>query len=75
MSFWFQKSFETSLTQALDEFKKHDYVEKLKTHITLESMPSDKGGQLLAFLHDLTIHIWWYGSDFYLYTVYPWITP
>ena len=56
MSFWIHKPFGKSITEALDLFKKHGYVEKLKTCISPESMPSDKE-DLLGFLYNLIIHI------------------
>jgi hypothetical protein len=42
--------------KALDEFTQQDYVEKIKTQITSESLPSDKE-ELLAFLYEKAIHI------------------
>ncbi len=36
--------------EALDQFKSQEYMQKLKAHITSESMPSDHG-ELAAFLH------------------------
>ena len=59
MSFWIHKPFEASIAEALDQFKKNQYLEKLKTCITSESLPSDNK-QLVEFLYNLTIHIWWY---------------
>lgn len=56
ISFWINKPFEESITDALDQFKKQSYVEKLKTHITLESM-STNDKELWRFLYDLIIHI------------------
>ena len=56
ISFWIHKSFDISITEALEQFRKHDYVEKLMTHITTESIPSDKEG-LFGFLYNLIIHI------------------
>ena len=55
MSFWIHSSFEWATKKALEEFKKRGNVEKLKTLITAETMPSDK--DLLEFLYNLIIHI------------------
>jgi hypothetical protein len=46
-----QKMFEQLMMDALDQFKKGGYVKRLKTHITLESLPSEHQ-DLLEFLHD-----------------------
>ena len=59
MSFWINKSFHVSITEALDQFKKQQYLENLQTHITFESMPSDND-HLVAFLYNIIIHIQWY---------------
>ena len=64
MSFWIHKSFHVSITEALDQFKKHQYLEKLQTHITSQAMPSDID-HLVAFLYNFIIHIWWYVFLFY----------
>ena len=59
ISFWIHKPFYESLKEALESFKKDGYIEKLKTQITSESMPSNKE-DMLEFLYNLIIHIWWY---------------
>ena len=56
MSFWVHQPFEASVAEALDQFKQHQLMEKLKTHITSQSMPSEED-QLQAFLYNLIIHI------------------
>ena len=59
LSFWIHNPFYKSFEEALEPFKKGGYIEKLKTQITPESMPSNKK-DLLEFLYNLIIHIWWY---------------
>ena len=44
-------TFEDLILDGLAQFRKGDYVEKLKTRITLESLPSDKD-DLLQFLYN-----------------------
>ncbi len=45
--------------EALEQFKKHDYVQKLKTHITSESVPQCGQEELVAFLYkQVMIYIW-----------------
>ena len=43
----------------LDQFKRQGYAERLQTHITSESIPSD-GEDLVAFLYNQVIHTWWH---------------
>ena len=43
-------TFEALILDAFSQFRKGDYVEKLKTRITPESLPSDKD-DLLEFLY------------------------
>ena len=57
------KQFDASIADALNQFKEDQYIEKLKTHITSESIPSDKE-HLLEFLYNLVIHIWWHVAWF-----------
>jgi len=45
------QSFEQLIRDAFDQFKREGYVEKLKTSITSESLPSSDQ-DLLAFLYD-----------------------
>ena len=65
LSFWIMKPskksiidketqpLEQSIMDALEQFKREGYVEKLKTSITSESTPSDNQ-ELLDFLFDQT---------------------
>ena len=46
-----QLSFEDLILGALDQFRTKDYVEKLKTSITPESLPPNKD-DLLEFLYN-----------------------
>jgi len=56
LSFWIKEPIETSIMNALDQFKKQGYVDKLKTQITSEAMPT--GHQdLVQFLYDQVINI------------------
>ena len=65
LSFWITKptepteksltAFEQVIMDALAKFKGDGYVEKLKTNITSESLPSDDE-DLLAFLCNQTAH-------------------
>ena len=48
--------FEGSILAALDQFKTGGYVEKIKTRITPESLPSNKG-DLLDFLYNQIAHV------------------
>ena len=48
-------TFEDLILDALAQFRKGDYVEKLKTRITPESLPSDKD-DLLEFLYKEIAH-------------------
>jgi hypothetical protein len=48
-------SFEDSILGGLDQFRTEGYVDKLKTSITPESLPSKKDG-LLGFLYDQIAH-------------------
>ena len=56
LSFWIKMPLGKSIRKALEEFKRQGYVEKLKTHITPESIPSDKE-KVVTFLCDIIIHI------------------
>jgi len=40
LSFWINKPFQLSVTEAFDEYKQKGYVQKLKTEITPEFMHS-----------------------------------
>jgi hypothetical protein len=55
-SFWIIKPFNDSIMDALEHFKSHGYVEKLKSQITSTSMPPEYQ-DLLAFLYNQVIHI------------------
>ena len=60
LSFPIKAEFQYSIRDALDKFKTtQDYVDKLKTRITSESMPSDQEA-LSTFLYDNIAHIWLY---------------
>ena len=48
-------SFEDLIRGALDQFRTEGYVEKLKTSITLESLPSNKA-DLHEFLYNQIVH-------------------
>ena len=48
--------FEGPILAALDQFKTGGYVEKIKTSITLESLPSNKK-DLLEFLYNQIAHV------------------
>ena len=56
LSFPIKAVFEQFIRDALDQFKRQNYADKLKTCITPESMPSDQGA-LSAFLYDQISHI------------------
>ena len=45
------KTYNESMTDALEEFKRQDYVNKLKAQTTSETIPSNDE-DLLAFLYD-----------------------
>ena len=47
--------FEASIMDALAQFRREGYMEKLKTSITSESLPSDKR-DLLKFLYNEIAH-------------------
>jgi hypothetical protein len=51
LSFKKMQPFEDLILGALDQFKTEGYVEKLKTSITLESLPSNKD-DILEFLYN-----------------------
>lgn len=51
LSFPIKATFQQLIRDALDQFKKQNYADKLKTGITSESMPSDQEA-LSAFLYD-----------------------
>ena len=65
LSFWITKptepteksltAFEQVIMDALAKFQRDDHIEKLKTNITSESLPSDHEG-LLAFLYNQIAH-------------------
>ena len=56
ISFWIHKPFYDAFEEAVEQFKKDGYIEKLKAHITLESMPSTGSTKdLLEFLYNLII--------------------
>lgn len=50
-----KKPFQESITDALAQFSSGGYVEKLKTSITSESLPSNKE-DLFEFLFNQIIH-------------------
>jgi hypothetical protein len=56
LSFPMKTEFEQSIRDALDQFKRQDYTDRLKTCITSESMPSDQEA-LSTFLYDNIAHI------------------
>jgi hypothetical protein len=65
LSFWLKptkkssqevKTFQQLVRDALDQFKKGGYVDKVKTCITPESLPPDHQ-ELFAFLYNLITHI------------------
>jgi hypothetical protein len=51
LSFFIMKTYNESMIDALEEFKKQDYVNKLKAQTTSETIPSNDE-DLLAFLYD-----------------------
>jgi len=55
LSFWINKPILESFMEALDQFKtRQDYMERIQTHITSESMP-DNNEALVSFLYKLVI--------------------
>ena len=58
LSFWHEKmeTLEGPILAALDQFKTGGYVEKIKTSITPESLPSNKE-DLLEFLYNQIAHV------------------
>ena len=57
------KTYNESMTDTLEEFKRRDYVDKLKAQTTSETIPSNDE-DLLAFLYDqVMMHTWWYDID------------
>ena len=54
-SFWIMKPFMESIMDALEQFKTHGYAEKLKTHITCDSIPP-RHEDVVAFLYDQIIN-------------------
>ena len=50
------KKFDDLILAAFDQFKAGGYVEKIKTSITPESLPSDKG-DLLEFLYNQIAYV------------------
>ena len=57
LSFWIRKPFKTSIMEALGQFKEQGYVNKLKTQITFEVLPTGRG-DLFCFLYDQIKNIW-----------------
>ncbi len=56
LSFWINKPFLLSVTEALDQYKQNNYVQKLKTDITPDFM--DSGHQdLITLLYRQVTHI------------------
>ena len=56
LSFWIKKKIHQSIMDALDQFKKEDYVRKLKAHITPEAITT-RHDDLVQFLYDQAISI------------------
>ena len=56
LSFWYRKGIQKSIVDALDQFKKEGYVEKLKAQITSEAIPTGHN-DLVQFLYDQVINI------------------
>jgi hypothetical protein len=56
LSFPINAGFKQFIRDALDQFKRQNYADKLKSCITSESMPSDQEA-LSAFLYDKIAHI------------------
>ncbi len=57
LSFWIRKPFKISIMEALGQFKEQGYVNKLKTQIPSEVLPTGRG-DLFRFLHDQIKNIW-----------------
>jgi len=51
------KPFRKAVMDALGLFKRQDHVEKIKTQITSESMPSNDTEDLFEFLYNHIAHI------------------
>ena len=56
LSFWYKKNIREAIVDALDQFKKEGYVERLKTQITSEAI-STEHDDLVQFLYDQVINI------------------
>lgn len=56
LSFPIKKSFEQSISDALDQLKRQGYADKLKTSITSEFIPSDHEA-ISAFLYDQIVNV------------------
>ena len=56
LSFWCRKGIQKSVKDALDQFKKEGYVEKLKAQITSEAIPTGHD-DLVQFLYDQVVNI------------------
>lgn len=55
-SFWIMKPFKYSIMDAIQEFKSHGYVERLKAQITSTSVPLEDQ-DILEFLYNQSISI------------------
>jgi len=55
-SFWIMKPFKYSIMDAIQEFKGHGYVERLKAQITSTSVPLEDQ-DILEFLYNQSISI------------------
>jgi len=56
ISFWINKPFLPSVTEALDQYKQNSYVQKLKTDITPDFIHSDHQ-DLVTLLYRQVTHI------------------
>ena len=56
LSFWMDKPFLPSVTEALHQYKQTSYVQKLKTDITPAFLPSDHQ-DLVTLLYEQVTHI------------------
>ena len=56
LSFWINKPFLPSVTEALDQYKQKAYAQKLKTDITPDFMHCDHH-DLITLLHRQVTHI------------------
>ena len=56
LSFWINKPFLSSLTEALDQYKQKGYVQKLKTDMTPDFMHSGHHN-VVTFLYMQVTHI------------------